>query len=117
MLNQLVIVGRLVRDPEIKELENGRKVANITLAIPRPYKNENGEYDTDFVDCTLWNTVATSTTNYCKKGDLLGVKGRVQTRKIETEEQTMQQMEVIADKVTFLSSRSTDKQKENNERQ
>ena len=52
MLNQTVIVGRLVSKPETKELEEGKKVANLTLAVPRSYKNENGEYDTDFIDCT-----------------------------------------------------------------
>lgn len=110
MLNQLVVIGRLVRDPELRKTENGKNVTNITLAVPRSYKNPNGEYDTDFIDCVLWSTVAESTTEYCKKGDLLGVKGRIQTRRIETEdEKTKQVTEVVAEKVTFLSSR---KQKE-----
>ncbi len=106
MLNQLVVIGRLVRDPELRKTENGKNVTNITLAVPRSYKNPNGEYDTDFIDCVLWSTVAESTTEYCKKGDLLGVKGRIQTRRIETEdEKTKQVTEVVAEKVTFLSSR------------
>ncbi len=106
MLNQLVVIGRLVRDPELRKTENGKNVTNITLAVPRSYKNPNGEYDTDFIDCVLWSTVAESTTEYCKKGDLLGIKGRIQTRKIETEdEKTKQVTEVVAEKVTFLSSR------------
>ena len=106
MLNQLVVIGRLVRDPELRKTENGKNVTNITLAVPRSYKNPNGEYDTDFIDCVLWSTVAESTTEYCKKGDLLGVKGRIKTRKIETEdEKTKQVTEVVAEKVTFLSSR------------
>lgn len=106
MLNQLVVIGRLVRDPELRKTENGKNVTNITLAVPRSYKNPNGEYDTDFIDCVLWSTVAESTTEYCKKGDLLGIKGRIQTRRIETEdEKTKQVTEVVAEKVTFLSSR------------
>lgn len=106
MLNQLVVIGRLVRNPELRKTENGKNVTNITLAVPRSYKNPNGEYDTDFIDCVLWSTVAESTTEYCKKGDLLGVKGRIQTRRIETEdEKTKQVTEVVAEKVTFLSSR------------
>ncbi|HOZ54357.1 MAG TPA: single-stranded DNA-binding protein, partial [Bacilli bacterium] len=72
MLNQIVIVGRLVRDPELRTTENGKNVTNITLAIPRSYKNSNGEYETDFVDCVLWTGIAETTTEYCKKGDLLG---------------------------------------------
>ena len=80
MLNQTVIVGRLVSKPETKELEEGKKVANLTLAVPRSYKNENGEYDTDFIDCTLWNGIAESTAEYCNKGDLIGVKGRLESK-------------------------------------
>jgi len=76
MLNQIVIVGRLVRDPELRTTENGKNVTNITLAIPRSYKNSNGEYETDFVDCVLWTGIAETTTEYCKKGDLLGINGK-----------------------------------------
>jgi len=63
-------VGRLVSDPEVKELENSKKVTNITIAIPRSYKNADGEYETDFVDCTIWNNMAESTSEYCKKADI-----------------------------------------------
>lgn len=109
MLNQTVLVGRLVNDPELRETENGKKVTNITLAVPRTYKNTDGEYDTDFIDCTIWNNVAQSASDYCKKGDLLGVKGRLQTSSYEKDGQTIYKQEVIAEKVTFLSS---SKQKE-----
>lgn len=104
MLNQIVIVGRLVKDPELRKTDNGKKVTNITLAVPRNYKNQNGEYETDFIDCTLWTGIAESTSTYCKKGDLLGVKGRVQTRMYEREEEKKYITEVIAEKVTFLTS-------------
>lgn len=67
MLNNLVIVGRLVSDTQINETENGKKVSIITLAVPRNYKNSNGEYDTDFLDFTLWNNIAENTVEYCKK--------------------------------------------------
>ena len=110
MLNQLVVIGRLVRKPELRKTENGRNVTNITLAVPRGFKNSQGEYDTDYIDCTLWSSVAETTTEYCNKGDLLGVKGRVQTRRIETEdEKALHVTEVVGEKVTFLSS----KKKEN----
>ena len=98
MLNQTILVGRLVQDPEIKELENGNKVTNITLAIPRSYKNSNGEYETDFIDCVLWNGIAENTEEFCKKGDIIGVKGRLQ--RLEGNE-----LQVVAEKVTFLSSK------------
>ena len=99
MLNQLVIVGRIVRDPEVKELDNGKKVSNITLAVARSYKNENGEYDTDFINCTLWGGIAENTANYCKKGDMVGLKGRLQTRIDENENK----LEIVAEKLTFLT--------------
>ena len=109
MLNQIVIVGRLVRDPELRETDGGKKVTNITLAVPRSYKNSTGEYETDFIKCVLWRGVAERTTEYCKKGDLIGVRGRIQTRDIEQEDETLKTvMELVAERVTFLSSKKTD---------
>ena len=106
MLNQTVIVGRLVKDPELKITDTGKKVTKITLAVPRAFKNANGEYDTDFIDCVLWEVVAESTSEYCKQGDIVGVKGRVQSRMIEDEDgNNYKKMEVIADKIIFLSSK------------
>ena len=96
MLNQTMIVGRLTQDLEIKELENGVKTCVVTLAVPRSFKNENGEYETDFVPSTLLGTIAENTVEYCKKGDVMGIKGRVQS--------TDGKIEIIAEKVTFLSS-------------
>ena len=97
MLNQTVLVGRIVSDPQIYETENERKFTLIKLAVPRSYKNENGEYETDFIPCVLWNTIAVSTCEYCKKGDLVGVKGRIQN--------IADKIEIIAERVTFLSSK------------
>ena len=108
MLNQVVVVGRLVRDPELKETENGKKVTHVTLAVPRSYKNVNGEYDTDFVDCTLWTGIAESTSEYCKKGDLVGIKGRLETSSYEKDEQKKYVTSVVAEKVTFLTSKRAD---------
>lgn len=107
MLNQTVIVGRLVKDPELNETENGNKVTNITLAVPRSYKNMNGEYETDYIQCVLWKGVAENTVEYCHKGDLLGVKGHIQSRNIEIDEDIKRQIiEVVGEKVTFLSSKN-----------
>lgn len=105
MLNNTVIVGRIVRDPELKETETGKKVANITLAVPRSYKNIEGEYETDFIPCVLWSGIAENTVAYCKVGDLVGIKGRVQSRSYETEETRHHVVELVAEKVTFLSSK------------
>jgi single-strand DNA-binding protein len=100
-----VLVGRLVADPEVKGLEE-KSVSNITIAIPRLYKNSDGEYDTDFVDCELWNSIANNTAEYCKKGDIVGVKGRIKTELYHKEDDsTVKVTKIIAEKVTFLSSK------------
>ena len=105
MLNQVILVGRLVRTPELQLTESGRKRSLVTLAVSRGFKNQNGEYDTDFLNCTLWTNIAENTAEYCKTGDIIGVKGRLQTRLIENEEGIKyKKVEIIADKVTFLSS-------------
>lgn len=113
MLNQVILVGRLVSDPEVKKLESGKEVSNITIAVNRSYKNAEGVYEIDFVDCRLWDGIATNTAQYCKKGDVIGVKGRLQTDVIEQEDGTKKKYtNVIAEKVTFLSSKSEQIQKE-----
>ena len=113
MLNQTVIVGRLVDTPKVEETDNGRKVSNLTLAVPRSFKNKDGEYDTDFVDCVLWSGVAENTAEYCKKGDIIGVKGRVQTDTYENNDGKKQKsVKIVAEKVTFLSSKSNDREED-----
>lgn len=105
MLNQVVLVGRLVRDPELQITDSGKKRSTVTLAVSRGYKNHEGVYDTDFFDCTLWTGIAENTSEYCKSGDVIGVKGRLQTWVLENEDGTKnKKMEIIAEKVTFLSS-------------
>ncbi len=104
MLNQIVLVGRLTRNITVNESDSGIKVATIPLAIPRSFKNSDGTYDTDFVDCVAFDQIANNTSEYCEKGDIVGVKGRIQSRIIDKEGQKESVMEIIAEKVTFLSS-------------
>ncbi len=112
MLNQVVLVGRLVRDPELVESENNKKRSYITLAIPRSFKNMNGDYETDFVNCILWDIVAKPAVEYCHKGDIVGVKGRIQSSVVEKDEEKKYFVDVIAERVTFLSSKKTDEEAE-----
>ena len=113
MVNQIVLVGRIARTPETKVSENGKKFSTLTLAVPRNYKNSNGEYDTDFLDCTLWSSVAESTSEYCKTGDMIGVKGRVQSRIVELPDgQKRRKTEIVAERVTFLTSNSSKRDNE-----
>ena len=72
MMNQFCCVGRLVSDPEKQTSENGKSYLNFTLAVPRSYKNADGEYETDFIDAVTFGPVADNATEYCKKGDLVG---------------------------------------------
>ena len=107
MLNQVVIVGRLVEDPKVEKGEN-HDYSFMRLAVPRSYKNVDGEYETDFINCKLWDAVATNTAEYCKKGDIIGVKGRVETSVYEKDGEKKYEQSIVAEKVTFLSSRSNE---------
>ena len=104
MLNQIILVGRLTRDISVHKGENG-KVATLSLAIPRSFKNSEGSYDTDFIDCVAFDAVAENTSELCGKGDVVGIKGRVQSKTIEKEDKKEYGLEIICEKVTFLSSK------------
>ena len=93
-MNNVVLTGRLTHEPQ--KIENDKVI--ITLAVNRIYKNEEGCYETDFIQCVLSGTVATSTFEYCRKGDLVGVKGRLENLNDTS------QIAVVADKVTFLTA-------------
>ncbi len=103
------MVGRLTREIEIRNTEKGKDVATITLAVPRSFKNMDGEYETDFIDCILWEEKAIRTKEYCTKGDIIGIRGRLQTRKIETEDGNRYRLEMIAEKITFLTKHDSPK--------
>lgn len=104
MLNNVVIVGRLTKDPEEVVTENNNKRSVIVIAVPRSFKNSEGQYDTDFIRVILWNIVAEHTCEYCKKGDIVGIKGRIQSSSYEKDGTIKYITEVVAEKVTFLSS-------------
>lgn len=117
MNNIVHLIGRLTKDPEEKELESGKKVCNISLAVPRSYKNEQGEYDVDFIDCALWNGVAERAVEYCKKGDLIAVRGQIKVDNYEKENgEKDKKIFVAADKILFLSSKNQEKNSQEQER-
>ena len=106
MLNQVILVGRLTSDLEVTEMEDGKKVTSINLAVQRSFKNADDEYDTDFIRCVLWNQIATNTSEYCKCGDIVGIRGRLQVSNYTDPDGNKKYVtEVIAEKVTFLSSK------------
>ena len=94
MMNQLIFIGRI---KEIKD-KNGETI--ISVENSRPYKNENGEYDTDIVDFKLWGAIADNVKEYCKTNDVVGIKGRIQTKILEDQKIT----ELVAERITFLST-------------
>lgn len=108
MLNQVILVGRLVYDPELKTLDDGKKVTTITLAVNRSYKNaETGEYDTDFIKCTLWSGIAENTVEYCRKGSTVGIKARLAQKYYDLgDEKTFSYPEVVAEKITFINTKT-----------
>ncbi len=112
MLNQVVLVGRIVFDLELKKNDSGKKYLSLMLAIPRSFKNIEGTYDTDFIRCIVWDNVASNTSEYCKKGDIVGLKGRLQSRLVERNDKKENIMEVIGEKVTFLTSSKEKEEKD-----
>ncbi len=97
MINQVMLVGRIAND--INEEDN-----IITVAITRSFKNENGEYETDYIDVEIRGTIAKTTTEYCKKGDIIGVKGSIRSEITDNEKK----MILVAERITFLSSKKED---------
>ena len=118
-MNQVVLVGRLVKDVEIVELDNGKKCCELSLAVSRNYKNSEGKVDTDFIDCVMWDNIASKVSEYCKKGDCVGIRGILQSSSYKDKDgNSKYRMQVVADRVTFLSSKvkNVDKDKKDYER-
>jgi single-strand DNA-binding protein len=106
MINQVTLVGRLTRDPELQTTTEGTPVTHVTLAVTRHFRNHNGELDADFVQCTLWRKAAENTVQYCRKGSVVGITGRLQTRHYDNREgKRVYVTEVVAEQIRFLSSK------------
>lgn len=106
-MNRTILVGRLTRDPELRYTPNGVAVANFTMAVNRPFKSKDGEQEADFINCVVWRKPAENLANYMKKGNQIGVDGRLQSRSYEDKEgKKVFVTEVVADSVQFLESKS-----------
>lgn len=105
MLNRVILIGRLTRDPELRYTPSGVAVTTFTLAVERPFKNQQGERDADFIRIVTWRTLAETCANYLKKGRLTAAEGRLQIRNFENNEgKKVYMTEVIAENVRFLES-------------
>ncbi|MGG3102110.1 single-stranded DNA-binding protein [Bacillus velezensis] len=107
MLNRVILVGRLTKDPELRYTPNGAAVAKFTLAANRTFTNQSGERDADFINCVTWRRQAENVANFLKKGSLAGVDGRLQTRNYENQQgQRIFVTEVQAESVQFLEPKN-----------
>lgn len=105
MLNRVILIGRLTRDPELRYTPNGVAVTQFTLAVDRPFKTNSGEREADFIPVVTWRQLAEACANYLKKGRLCAVEGRIQVRNYENDEgRKVYITEVVADNVRFLES-------------
>ncbi|RAK05452.1 single-strand DNA-binding protein [Halanaerobium saccharolyticum] len=102
MLNRIVLIGRLTRDPELRYTSNGTPVCNFTLAVERNYTNRDGDRDVDFINIVTWRGLAENCARHLGKGRLVGVDGSLQIRKSENNNRTYINPEVNADNVRFL---------------
>lgn len=106
MINRVVLVGRMTKDPELRRTQSGAAVTNFTLAVNRNFKTD-GQPDADFINCVIWNKSAENVERYCFKGSLVGVEGRIQSRQYEAQDGTKRTVvEVVCDSVQFLETKA-----------
>lgn len=115
MLNRVVLIGRLTKDPELRYTPAGDGVSTFTLAVERPFKNQQGNKDADFINIVTWRKLAEVCANYLRKGRLAAVEGRIQVRNYENNEgKRVYVTEVVADNVQFLESAGAGGNREDN---
>jgi single-strand DNA-binding protein len=114
MINSIILVGRLTKNIEIRFTSNEKAVGNFTIALNRKFKNQNGEYETDFIDCVIFGKQAETMAQYTKKGDLIGAEGSIQKRTYEDKEGNKRYTtEIMVEKITFLQTNKKEKIEEN----
>lgn len=115
MINNVVLVGRLTRDAELRYTPSNVAVATFTLAVNRPFKNEAGEREADFINCVIWRQAAENLANWAKKGALIGITGNIQTRYYDNQQgQRVYVTEVIASSFQLLESRNSQQNQQGN---
>lgn len=118
MLNNVSLVGRLTKDVELRYTPSNVAVATFTLAVNRTFKNENGDREADFINCVMWRQQAENLANWAKKGALIGIIGRIQTRSYDNQQgQRVYVTEVVAEQFQLLESRNSQGQSQGQQRQ
>ena len=103
MINNVVLVGRLTRAVDLRYTSNGTAYATFTVAVERRFKNQNGERETDFINCVMWSKAAENFANFTRKGSLVGIEGRIQTRSYDNQQgQKVYVTEVLAENFSLL---------------
>ncbi|KXF70042.1 single-stranded DNA-binding protein [Enterococcus faecalis] len=117
MINNVTLIGRATKEPDLRYTANGIAVATFTLAVNRNYKNQNGDREADFINCVIWRKPAETFANYVRKGTLVGIVGRIQTRFYENQQgQRVYVTEVIVESFQLLESRSQAEEREQKQR-
>lgn len=115
MINRVVLVGRLTKDPDLRYTNNGTAVANFTIACNKPFKKDGEEQRADFINCVIWRKPAESLANYMSKGSLIGLEGSIQTRSYDgTDGKRVYVTEVLAASVQFLESKNKSQNQQSN---
>lgn len=113
MINHVVVVGRLTRKPELKFTPNGTQYTQFIVATQRNFKNKDGEYEADYINCRLWRTAAENFTKFTDKGSLVGIEGRIQTSSYDKDGRTVYIMEVVAESFSLLESKKVTESRNN----
>ncbi|OTG59128.1 single-stranded DNA-binding protein [Streptococcus agalactiae] len=115
MINNVVLVGRMTKDAELRYTQSNQAVASFSLAVNRNFKNQSGEREADFINCIIWRQQAENLANWAKKGYLIGITGRIQTRNYENQQgQRIYVTEVVAESFQLLESRNSQQQTNQN---
>ncbi|QWF35107.1 single-stranded DNA-binding protein [Latilactobacillus curvatus] len=109
MINRVILIGRLTKDPELKYTSSGTAVGTFSLAVNRQFTNSNGDREADFINCVIWRKSAENFANFTHKGSLVGIDGRLQTRNYENQQgQRVYVTEVVVDNFSLLEKRASD---------
>ena len=104
MINNVVLVGRLTKDPELKVTQSNTPFVNFTVAVNRTFTDQTGERQADFINCIVWRKQAENLARYMRQGSLVGIKGRIKTRTFDSEQGTRYITEVVCDSIQFLET-------------
>ena len=113
MINNVVLVGRLTKKTELKFTTTGTKYTQFSVAVQKKFKNQNGEYESDFINCLMWSTAAENFINFTNKGSLIGIEGRIQTRSYDKDGKKVYITEVVAENFSLLESKKVTESRNN----